>query len=369
MKGIASIVLIFSFGLQVLGQSPGAETKQVAAAAPVAGLEWEASSRSTYKMAAENWKRIIDANASNEEAWLNYYKAMRAAALLEDGAKPGKKNQSDLNSIIGRMSNAVPSNYAFNYCNYVNGNKSDESFPYLHNAIQMRPEDTDLWDDMLCDAVLSDNASELKRWVKKINDARLFSWAELEYNRNTLNSVEQNGLLITNGNVDTTPLYMLQSEGFRKDVVIVCLDWLGSSRYLHLLEAQLKVKPGVIRLNDAGATFAAVMNLGKSRAIYSALTVPRTLMGGYAEKLYCTGLAMKYSEQPIDNIVSLAYNWESLFQKQYWTGQDAITRNYLLPAQLLLSYYQSIGAKEKANEISQLIAQKRTMTPEPYIER
>lgn len=374
MKCISVFLLTFLTALIAAAQSNGAgaapaAAEEARAAAPVVSLEWESDSHNDMEKSADVWEKLVEANSTNEDAWLNFYKARRAMALLEDGAKPGKRNQSELNTIIGRMSNAVPSSYAFNYCNYVNGNKSDESFAYLKNAIALRPNDKELWDDMLCNAVLSENTNEIKSWVKKMNDARLFTWGEVEYNRNTLNSVEQNGVLLTNGNVDTTPLYMLQSEGFRTDVIIVCLDWIGSARYLHLLEAKLKVSPGVIKLNDAQATYNAVMNLGKKRAVYTALTVPKSLMSSYISQLYCTGLALKYSETPINNLSSLVYNWESLFQKNYWSSSDALTRNYLLPAQLLLSYYNASGAKDKSAELQKLIEQKKRIPLEPYIQR
>ena len=367
-------IWLFQFAIIAAGctgawaQSPSSERAPQAAPMP-ASLEWESHTRLEYNQAADYWKAQTEANRLNEEAWLQYYKAKRANFLLADGAIPNKKNQQILDEIIGHMANAVPTGFAFNYSNYVNGNRSDESFQYLKAALQLRPGATDLWDDMLCDAVLTEDDASLKKWVQKINEARLFSWAEIEYNRNVLNSVEQNGILITNGNVDTSPLYMLQSEGFRTDVIIVCLDWLGSNRYKHLLDAKLKIKPGVVRTNDRSGTFAGLMNLAKTRAVYTSLTVPKSLMQDYTSQLYCTGLALKYSAQAINNVLSLVYNWESLFQKNYWESNEAITCNYIVPANLLLGYYEQKGDQIKAAEIKQFIARKKAIAIPPYTQR
>jgi len=367
MKVVGIIFFVLMSTCALLGQSVGAE--KASAIAPVEALEWQVDTRTGYRNALDYWKKQTEINRINDDAWLNYYKAQRAILLLADGAFPSKQHQKELDIIIGNMANAVPSGYAFQYSNYVNGNKSDESFNYLHQAHQLRPNDTNLWDDMLCDAVLSDDKERIKAWVKQINDARLFSWAELEYNRNTLNSVEANGILITNGNVDTNPLFMLQSEGFRTDVTIVCLDWLNSSRYIHILEAKLKVKPGLVRINDRVGSFHSVMNQSISRPVYVGLTVPVDLFSAYSKNLYCTGLALKHSESQINNIPSLVYNWEQLFQRKYANNEESITKNYLVPAQLLYQHYTQQGDGTKAEELRLFIVQKKSMKAEAYIQR
>jgi hypothetical protein len=176
-------------------------------------------------------------------------------------------------------------------------------------------------------------------------------------------------VLITNGNLDTSPLIMLQSEGFRRDVTVVCLDWIGSARNLHRLEAQLVIKPGVIKLNDRNATLASLVQLQSIKAIYLAFTLPSAMLANYKEQLYCTGLAMKYSRVVINNMQSLLYNWEQLFQKAYLAGTDAISRNYLVPAHLLMLYYNGIGDLTKSKEMQQLIAQKKAIEVQPYIQK
>lgn len=147
------------------------------------------------------------------------------------------------------------------------------------------------------------------------------------------------------------------------------MDWLNSARYSHLLEAKLKVKPGIVRNNDRSGSFQSVLNQGKKRPVYVGLTVPMDLFGAYSKNLYCTGLALKYSESPINNIPSLVYNWEQLFQRKYASIAEPITKNYLVPAQLLYQHYKQSGDETKSEELRQFISQKKSVKAEPYIQR
>jgi hypothetical protein len=366
MKNFLCICIVIGCFHQGWAQSPSSDAAPAPVMASPKSLEWESADKSEFSNSVDYWKNLVKQNASNEEAWLNYYKCARALALLKDGAVPSKRAQEDLNELIGNMANAVPESFAFHYANYVNGNKSDESFNYLTKAIQLRPNESELYDDMLCNAVISENNAAIGAWSKRMSDERLFTSTELEYNRNVLNSVESQAVLITNGNVDTSPLYMLQSEGFRKDVIIVCLDWLGSNRYQNLLAGQLKLKPGVFKMNDRSGSFESLLNQLKNKPVYSALTVPSQYLNAHVDQLYCTGLALKYSTTPISNLPSLIFNWENLFSKKYWAVSEGITKNYLVPATVLLAYYDQNKEEAKAAELRQFIQKKKQIHVTPY---
>lgn len=318
----------------------------------VSAIDREQLSPVEYSDAAANWADEVVRNAKNESAWINLYKATRYAAYTTHSRKLTKEKQLELDEIISRMTSAVPGSYAFHYAKYLNSNKSDESFSHLKEAFKIKPTEVELIDDMLCDAVIRKDDAAKRQFAELLSKNNQYNNAEVEYNRNVLNSVEQNGILFTNGNVDTYPLIMMQQlQKFRSDVTIVCVEWLNSKQY----QSQVKTL-----LGGKESTELTVDNLlsGKSdRALYVALTMPPDYIQKNSHKLYCTGLAMKYSKVKLENLTSLAYNWETLFAKSRLADSDPINRNYLLPVLMLKEYYSRIGNTTGEAELQQLSIQ------------
>jgi tetratricopeptide (TPR) repeat protein len=302
------------------------------------------------------WENITKATPKNEEAWLNYYKAVRFGSYTEHSREISKDEKKKLNGIIAKMEVEVANSFSYHYACYLNGNKTDDALSHLQTAYFMHPENQELWDDMLFNAAVANDEVEVARFARMLQNAGVYDAAEMEYNRNVLNSLEQNAMLITYGNVDTYPLILLQkNEGFRTDVKIVCLDWINNSRYKTLVETSLKLMPGKIRPAETNLALDEIFNSKSNYAIYLALTIPPDVLAKCASELYCTGLAMKFSKQAIANITSLEYNWSKLFNKLYVDSGKELNRNYLVPLCLLHGYYLSIGNVPAAESVKNQI--------------
>jgi hypothetical protein len=92
--------------------------------------------------------------------------------------------------------------------------------------------------------VIEGDAAGAKKYSLEIAQKNPFDAPEMEYNRNVLNSVEPNAILLTNGNVDTYPIIIDQQiSGLRTDITVVCLDWLNNEVYA----GQIALKIGLSR--------------------------------------------------------------------------------------------------------------------------
>ncbi len=310
----------------------------------VPAVEMEQRTNADYKTSANYWQQQVAANSTNEDAWLNLYKATRYTSYTEHSRTIAADNQTKLNDVLARMNNALPNSFAYNYCTYLNSNHSDEAAVYLKKAHTLRPDEQELWDDMLCEATIANDAASKLTFCKKLSENKVYSDAEMEYNRNVLNSVERDGVLITHGNVDTYPIIMLQQlYALRPDVQVVCLDWYGSQRYLSNVQQLLGVKEGKLKKEDPYASIQNVLAGAEGKSIYMALTLPPTVLQEHAKNLYCTGLAMKYSKTELQNLESLKFNWENLFQKNFINATEDINKNYLVPLLFLRQAYTAMG--------------------------
>jgi len=120
---------------------------------------------------------------------------------------------------------------------------------------------------MLSKAVIQSNQSEITKFSNLLSENHVYNSAEVTYNRNVLSSVEQNGILITNGNVDTYPVIMMQQlQNYRKDVNVLCLEWLGNETYSKTVSGWLGLK------TDKKIGLSDIMASKSSRPLYVSLT-------------------------------------------------------------------------------------------------
>jgi len=371
MKKYFTLLIVFCITSSITGlsQAQGSE-KAVSQAIEVEAIESQRLLPGEYQSNAEYWKDRVTIDPSDENAWISWYKSERYKNYTAKSKIINPQSQKILDDILIQMKVAVPTSFAMYYASYLNGNKSNESFEDLKKAISMKPDEPELLDDMIAMNVINGNTEQTKIYCQKIKSIDPYSAAETEYNRNVLNSLEPNAILLTNGNVDTYPIIIDQQlSGMRTDVTVVCLDWMSNHTYAETVAEKAGVSESTMRGVSAGNALDKIVNSKTTSPIYMSLTLSPDQIEKYKKNLYLTGLAMKYSPLEIENIPALVYNWENLFSKTQINARVELNRNYLFPLLQLHAYYKRIGDVEKQNQtkdyilrISELTGQKEKLT-------
>ena len=177
-----------------------------------------------------------------------------------------------------------------------------------------------------------------------------------DYGRNILASCEPNGLLFTNGDNDTFPLWYHQEvEGFRRDVRVLNLSLLNTDWYIkqlrdrepkvpiNLTDDQIENIPAyqftqarkLVRKQDRMIQ-QIVRNNAWERPVYFAITVPESNRLGLDKNLALEGFVYRLNPEPVEYKVEPVRTWELVRNEYRYSGlkddrvyKDANTRNLL----------------------------------------
>ena len=94
--------------------------------------------------------------------------------------------------------------------------------------------------------------------------------------------------------------------------------------------------------------FAARLETATDRPVFLSLALGQDAVATMRDKLYVTGLAVRISSTPVDNIPQLAARWKGM-HKDMDTGP--LARNYLVPGAVLLKYYRATGNEAEASRL------------------
>jgi len=220
----------------------------------------------------------------------------------------------------------------------------------------------------------------------RVNDRR-GNYLPVDYAKNILDSCDKDGIIFTNGDNDTFPLWYIQTvEHYRTDVKVVNLSLLNTSWYVHQLKEQMGVpiqmsdsaidnlqpfrisgSDRVYRIQDqmVQQIIGANQADGWKTPIYFAITVPEENRLGLDDHLVMEGMAYRVVASSGDNRVNTAVGLRVFGNKANFRGvndpsvvkddnERRMILNYTLAVFQVADDYFSRGELDSAYQVARM---------------
>lgn len=192
-----------------------------------------------------------------------------------------------------------------------------------------------------------------------------YSSGALNWNYNALMSLEQDALLFTQNDNDTYLVWLLQyALQVRTDVRVLNLELLQNDAYRNRV-----IRQENLNFIPTGSTLSEFLrgciSTKNTIPVYFGVMLDKGRIETAKNNLYLTGLALKYSMRPFDNVAVLRNNYENRFRLDYLKLEMTpesdpatlaqLNLNYLPAFLLLYRHYSGAGEDEKAEQLQDLI--------------
>lgn len=319
-----------------------------------------------YTEQASLWQLEATKNNMNPDAWLNYYRAARYANMLDRSGQA----HFNLTEIMNQLPLGLHESFEYQYIRFLNADWDERRFQYLLKAHEIAPQRTEIYHDLATYHQMRGEQDEALGYLNKLFEAGEFPAELLAWNYNLFASVEQGAILLTYGDNDTYPLWVLQSaRNIRKDVTVLNINLLLIDEYRKKSFTNLDIPP--IDLNGSkdnkGMYFKILKQITSNakQPVYMANTMPEDLRAAFGDNLYLTGLALRFSPSSFDNLAGLKNNFENHFLLDYLRvdfSPDSITSvmnamnlQYLPGLVMLHQHYMASGESSKAANLEALM--------------
>lgn len=225
------------------------------------------------------------------------------------------------------------------------------------------------YESRIREAELAGNREQVAALCREWYASGDYSAGALNWNYNALMSVDDNAVLFTHTDSDTYPALMLQHAlQIRPDVTILNVQLFENPRYRDFIIRTRGldwVKPGATLPDFIRQLAASPYPASHPTApTYLGIMSDQEFLRADRANMYLTGLALKYSDQPFDNIAALRYNFENRFRTDYLEfsighekDPETVARmnlNYVPALLLLHRHYRAGGDLIKASRIERL---------------
>lgn len=340
---------------------------------PVVSIVRQVHEFDWYEQQAKAWKQEIDNGSTNAMAWVYWFEANRMAKDFCDKAKWESKIGDYFIprlQLLERAEKAIPNTFEYYFLMMqADRNNKAISDEYLMKAQALRPFDNLLLPRLMNQSLLANDKAGMTQVAENWFANNEMPQEILATAYNMLASLDSNAILMTNGDNDSYPCWVLQyARKIRPDVLVLNLPMLAhNDSYLEKVFASEGIKPLVFSNDSArnGQTiFQHLIKNVSKRPIYLSLFAPDDIYKGYSKSMYMVGLAMKYSPKTFDNLAVLRNNVENKYlldflkQSFYNNPSESVVKmfrvSYLSTFKLLYDSYLKSGDQTKAKRIKEL---------------
>lgn len=273
---------------------------------------------------------------------LDQLRQERNASLARNAGTLPAADKTRLAQLSGTLNTTAPNSFEAHMANYYSQFPAPAAFQHLELAMMQDMDRDELIAPRLANAARKDNATELALRAKDMKARGRIAPALYAVADDILASLEPGAVLFAAGEMDAYPLWVEQfANGRHKDVLVVDERLLVDAAYRTRIWERTKARGEV----PGEAGFIAALAAATTRPIYLSLALGSTALGPLKDRLYVTGMAMRLSSTPVDNMPLIEARWDRLKKP---TDAGPLSKNYLVPGAVLLTHYRTIGDEARA---------------------
>ncbi|MES2555839.1 MAG: hypothetical protein V4604_06800 [Bacteroidota bacterium] len=362
-------IILFCLFLAFAGMAQKPET--------VYGIAKERREESWYLTQLQGWKKLLDADKTNAEAWYNYYKANRALRNISESDEARKKYSELCTQIVNDAYATIPNSFEANHLKWAEGGNDESLFSFLKKANEIDPNDIRAYEDLATYYETQHNKAEYHKFSELMYLHNTMHPSMVNWGYNMLAGLDQNTILFTAGDNDTYSAWIVQEgKSFRKDVRVINLHLMMIDKYRNQLLKELGFPPLALKTDpltngdkyeeNRAKVLDHFLTNSSIRPIHIAVSAMHSISNeSWKEKLYLTGLTYKYSEESFDNISVIVRNYEKRYltdhMKQYFSfgmGEkvaDHLNGCYVISLLKLYEHYVASEQESRAAETKQLL--------------
>ncbi len=368
MFKMKSLVLLLFCSMSLLAQKP--ET--------ILGIAKENKSSAYYKEQLSLWKIETQKNPKDANAWYQRYKAHRAY-LQKSEPENWMKNQQAIFTKLRVTIDASKKQIDGTFEYYVMESmtcRGSKSAQFSQKAFEIDPNRSETHEGLLIHYITTFESEKAKSVATRMLANNHFSNSNLKWNYNSLQTAEINGVLITHGDLDAIPKWVLQyGNDIRTDVLVVN-KWLLSDNKEY--RAKILLKLGMKDMEKKQKDYAnaqehvndlmAHLLKNSKRPIYSGCGTDIGFFKDYGieNKMYLVGTSFLYCEKDVDNMALVIKNFEQVYELEYLFNNfqihpdDEMVKRYLNVAYIpglmkLKRHYEITNDQVKLAKYNKLI--------------